>query len=62
MAWKGTLITLEGANAIFDDKAKFESVVFAGKTCGYKATITGGVVLESTTLVELCRLVLGNLK
>jgi hypothetical protein len=62
MAWKGTLITLEGANAIFEDKAQFESVVFAGKPCGYRAKIGDGVVLESTTLVELCRLVLGNLK
>jgi hypothetical protein len=62
MAWKGTLVTLEGANTIFKDKAQFESVIFAGKPCGYKATITGGVVLENTTLVELCRLVLGNLK
>jgi hypothetical protein len=62
MAWKGTLITLDGANAIFDDKAKFESVVFAGKTCGYRAIMSNGIALESTTLVKLCRLVLSNLK
>jgi hypothetical protein len=62
MAWKGTLITLDGANAIFGDKAHFESVIFAGKPCGYRAITSNGVVLESSTLVELCRLVLGNLK
>ena len=62
MAWKGTLITLEGANAIFKDKAEFESVVFAGKPCGYRAITSDGIVLESTTLVELCRLALNNLK
>jgi hypothetical protein len=45
MALGGTLITLNGANTIFTEKATFESVIFAGKPCGYRATISNNVVL-----------------